>query len=155
MEEKEKFSYWIFYREKEDFETNDLIWNVFNYSSNAKAIIVWNVFNHYSFRKSLHKMKNYDKERYFKELNRDIHYYFFSKYEYETVITEFPPRIAIDELNRLNKEQEDIKSGKEIHGPYYKPYVDLDVAHKLDVAQQLLINWYAFSQYCWKHRKEF
>ena len=64
-------------------------WNVFYHDFNKQKIVVFNIFEHWRFnddvKKSLKKFDN--KEEFAERLKRDLLYYFWSKCEYEIVIT--------------------------------------------------------------------
>lgn len=97
-----------------------LEWNVYMEDLNKREIIVFNVFNHYSFRTGLIKawQKYHDDiEAFEKEVNSDAAYYFWSKREYEIGLT----------------------------SPFggYDGFKD----KKIDIYDQLRLNWDAFMSY--------
>lgn len=69
-----------------------LEWYVYLEDINKRIIITYNVFNHYSFYEDLKKiMKKYKTiEDFSKELKRICMYYFWSKCEYEIILTCWP-----------------------------------------------------------------
>lgn len=69
-----------------------LEWYVYLEDINKRIIITYNVFNHYSFYEDLKKIiKKYKTiEDFSKELKRICMYYFWSKCEYEIIITCWP-----------------------------------------------------------------
>ena len=69
-----------------------LEWYVYLEDINKRIIITYNVFNHYSFCEDLKKIiKKYKTiEDFSKELKRICMYYFWSKCEYEIILTCWP-----------------------------------------------------------------
>lgn len=117
---------------------NKLQWNVYNESINRNEIKVFNVFDHVSFSNAVDKLrrKKLSRDEFSKELRSVAMYYFWSKCEYEVVITSWPPYIDREELERLTSE--------EIR---YRCSVRLTVGEKIDVYQQLALNWDRFVDY--------
>lgn len=134
-----------------------LEWNVFRHDINKSKIVTFNIFDHWKFnedvQKSLKKFK--DKDEFAEHLRRDLMYYFWSKYEYEVVITTFPPYITMDELNRVNYE-------RWLHKDKYgTDFVQINVTPntgiKIDIYEQVMNNWSIFLDYVWnskQHRKK-
>lgn len=67
-------------------------WNVFRYDINKKEICVWNIFEHYNFAEEVaaHLKKCDTKEAFEKELRSSLMYYFWSKAEYEVIVSDWP-----------------------------------------------------------------
>lgn len=101
-----------------------LEWYVYLEDVNKKRIIKYNVFHHYGFCQDLksviEKLKN--KKDLSEKVNRLALYYFWSKCEYEILITSL--------INRSNFKNE-----------------------KIDVYDQLQLNWNTFVDYIWKNKK--
>ena len=130
-----------------------LEWNVFRHDVNKNKIVAFNVFDHYRFnedvQKSLKKFR--DKSEFAEQLRRDLMYYFWSKYEYEVVITTFPPYITMDELDRVNYER---WSHKDKYGTdYVRQNVNLDTGIKIDIYEQVMNNWDLFLDYVWNSKR--
>lgn len=71
-------------------KTIKLVWNVIVYNVNKDKIEVWNVFNHTSFMDDVTKIFNKhkkDKEKFVEELRRSLMYYYWSKCEWEILVT--------------------------------------------------------------------
>ena len=64
-------------------------WNVFYHDSNKQEIITFNIFKHYAFNDNVQKLlKKYkDKNEFAEKLKRELMYYFWSKSEYEIIIS--------------------------------------------------------------------
>ena len=69
-------------------------------------------------------------------------YYFWSKSEYEIVITSFPPYIDKKEIEKLTKTNKKIREA-----------VNLDTGKKIDIFDQIMINQDKFIDYLWNNKK--
>ena len=102
-----------------------LEWKVYVSDFNEKEINEYNVFDHMRFyedckknaRKNIH---NYDE--FCRQLRIDLAYYYWSKCEWEIVITDWPT------------------SG--------------ECETKVDVFDQVMLNWQVFCDYTWAHGAE-
>ena len=103
-----------------------VVWNVYYYNHNSRQIEVHNVFDHWRFieysAKYIKKFKD-DKEALKEQIRRELVYYYWSKYEWEIIISPFTAK----------PENNDIK---------------------VDVYEQVMLNWDVFFEYFWDHRKE-
>ena len=102
-----------------------LEWNVFINDVNHREIRTFNVFDHYGFLEDCAdnaKKNNKDFAAFADQLNRDAMYYFWSKCEWEIIISDWPTTGKCEE--------------------------------KIDVYDQLLMNWEHFSNYVWSHGVE-
>ena len=129
-----------------------LIWNVFT-KDNRDEVIVFNVFDHYSFMNDLVQIKKKykeDFEKFSEEVRKSLAYYYWSKYEWEIVITNFVPRITAEELDRLNKEKEKDMAN---YGRFVSTWVELKHSMKVDVYAQVTMNWDLFINYLWTNIK--
>lgn len=140
-------------------------WKVFNEDINKRKIVEYDVFTHYNFLKGLSKVfKDIDKlekaeesqkklEAEFNErVRRECLYYFWGKCEWEVVLTSWPPYITVEEIDRLNKEIEDHVKNWGSPARVVSPNLDIDM--KVDVYDQLQLNWNIFLQYVKDHKKE-
>lgn len=103
-----------------------LEWNVYCENFNAQKIEIFNVFRHYGFHEDCKKAaRKYskDKEAFEKAIKSSAMYYFWSKCEWEIILSDWPPS------GRFSKE-------------------------KIDVYDQLRLNWQAFIDYTWDHAVE-
>lgn len=109
-----------------------LEWNVYVENFNGRKIEKHNVFNHWSLMEDLRKdakklhvrERPEEKEWFLERLRRHIQYYYWSKCEWEIIITSWPP-------DKMNFKDE-----------------------KVDVYDQVMLNWDKFSEYVWQNRKE-
>ena len=127
-----------------------MIWNVYYRDINSREIKVFNIFNHSYFREAITRLKKkkLPKEEFTKKLEREVRYYFWSKCEYEVVLTSFPPYIDKKELDRLNSEYENFNT---MYG-HYPLRIDVcpETYEKIDIYQQLHLNWDVFVNYVWR-----
>ena len=103
-------------------------YNVFMEDFNGREIVTFNIFRHGAFREDCRKnAKKYkdDREKFLEEVRRDLQYYFWSKCEYEIVLTTL------------------------IESPH-RPFKEA----KIDVYDQVMMNWDIFADYIWAHRAE-
>lgn len=68
---------------------NEIRWNVFYHNCNSRSIETFNVFEHGSFREYVKKAakKYQNKEDFAKQLRSEVMYYFWSKCEWEVLVT--------------------------------------------------------------------
>ena len=102
-----------------------LEWNVYVEDVNAQKIVVYNIFRHTFFvrdcKKALKEHKE-DKDSFLEEVRKELMYYFWSKCEWEIILSDFPPS------GRFKEE-------------------------KVDVYDQVRLNWKVFSEYLWNNRE--
>ena len=71
-----------------------LIWNVYVSDFNSRKMVPHNVFNHAALmddcRKNYRKNAN-DREAFFAKMKTDLMYYYWSKCEWEIVLSHWPP----------------------------------------------------------------
>ena len=106
--------------------TVPLVWNTYVEEFNAKRMEVHNVFEHYGVMEDLRKAaKKYkdDKDAFAEQLRRTLMYHYWSKCEWEIILSPWPERKDFRE-------------------------------EKIDVFDQVQLNWDVFLDYVWEHRKE-
>lgn len=130
----------------------ELVWNVYDYNYN-RDLRIFNVFRHGSFMTAVEKLLKMDipKEEFSELLRRQAQYYYWAKSEWECIITDTQPHIGRRELDRLlddcyRKRTKDDK-------PCHFSHVNLSDAEKIDVYDQLMLNWDEFVEYVWSFRK--
>lgn len=151
------------------------------YNNNSQEIVKYNVFDHSYFVRCLAEMFNdierekrsYIKNNHLKEplslressalqkymlefeddqLRRWCLYAFWAKAEYEIVLTTWTPSIDREELIRLEKEDE--KHIQDWGKPAYRYTPNLSVSEKIDIYDQLKLNWSLFKNYVFDNEKE-
>lgn len=130
----------------------NMVWNVFVTDMNSRQVEIHNVFNHSSFLKSVNKLLDakLPKEEFTEQLRRDVCYYYWCKVEWEITVSHYPSYIGKDEMDKLLDEREQ----------YYRKYnkypysndVDLVGAKRVDVHDQIMLNWNAFVDYVWSQQ---
>ena len=147
---------WDSDEEKRDFKAykhvadKRLVWNVI--VEDRDRIEVYNIFEHGSFAESLLRIKRKHKtfEEFAEHVRREISYYFWSKSEWEVIVTSWPPYIDADELDRLDKERE---KNVAKYGQFKLSDVRLQTSEKIDVCDQVMLNWDNFITYLWNNRR--
>ena len=143
--------WWLRLGAKEDDKVK-LEWNVYTEDFNSREIKIFNIFNHArvceNVKKALKKFDN--KAEFAEEVRKTLIWCYWSKCEWEIIITSFPARITKEELDRLNKESKDDaeKYGCEPRSMWISP----SVGKKVDVYEQIMLNWNAFIDYLWAHK---
>ena len=105
------------------------VWNVYIEDYNRREIKVFNVFNHYTFFENCKKeFRRYSRHKDIEKLEHEIKgwamYCFWSKCEYEIVLTSWPEK---------------------------KDFKDM----KIDIYDQLNLNWDSFFKYVMEHKADF
>lgn len=120
-----------------------LEWKVFIHEPNSNAFIAFNVFNSTRFVEGLQRLKKSMKKKPLtdKEIIDEVEhlakYAFWGKCEYEVVLTDLFCNIDNKEIRRLRN----VDSEKRIES------VNLMYSRKVDVFEQLYMNWEHFSKY--------
>lgn len=91
------------------------------------------------------------KEEFAELLRRQVQYYYWSKTEWECVITDTQPHIGRRELDRILDDCYRKRTKDE--PPCRFSHVYLSDAEKIDVYDQLRLNWDEFVEYVWRFRK--
>lgn len=100
-------------------------WNVYVYNINKQKIEQYNIFKHGSFVKYVKEAFEEcpDKERFAQRLKLELRYYFWSRGEWEIILS---PWLATSNSDRV----------------------------KIDVFDQVMLNWDVFVDYVWNNREE-
>ena len=135
--------------------TNKLAWYVFNEEPRGTGakIVPINIFEYnWVFLKDLLvAKKKYGKDfiKFADYVRSSLQHEYWSRSEYETVITTWPPYVDSDEVDRLAEEKE--KRLRE-YGHFYSEYVNPEVGYKIDIYDQIMLNWDAFINYLWNNK---
>lgn len=130
-----------------------LKWMVFRHDINRRTIEHYNVFERSSFASDVEQLlKTIDiKEEFADQLERKVLYYFWSKAEMEVVVTSWPVYITPEELERALKEKKHYETN------YGRTPNVLNIApsvrKKVDIYEQLMLNWDCFVNYIWENKK--
>lgn len=128
-----------------------LSWNVLFEDFNRKEIVLYDIFKggHFENVAKELKKKSGSKEEFVEEFRIKLMSRFWSRSEYEVIVTSWPPYIEKEELARLNVEQEEHFKK---YGAYpYRHNVNLVVGEKIDIFKQLEMNWNQFIEYVWNN----
>lgn len=142
---------------KKDFkpykeDKSKLVWNIF--AEENGEIVPINIFEYsWAFLKDgllVAKKKYKDNfEAFADHIKNWLQYCYWSKSEYETIITSWPPYVDGKEVDRLTREKAD---RIEKYGNFYRESVDLTVGFKIDVYTQVMMNWDRFIDYIWNNK---
>lgn len=130
----------------------ELVYNVYFEDFNERKIVIYNIFSHYRFYDSLLKIKKEnadDFDAFAADVKASLLYYFWSKSEYEIILTSWPPYVEAEELDRLVSERDDFVKK---NGFFYRNHVNLSVEEKIDIYDQVLLNWDIFIKYLWDNK---
>lgn len=129
-----------------------LAYYVYFENFNTKAIERYNVLSEPIIKDIKARTKNLTTKKAFeKEVDLILKYNFWSKSEYEIVLTDWPSHISLDELDRIQKELIHYETSYG-HNPY-SLIVNLRVAEKIDIYDQVKLNWEIFIDYLWNNLK--
>lgn len=101
-----------------------LEWKVYCFNHNRQKIEEFNIFDHYTFTKYVKEALikyEHDKEKFTEQLKSELRYYFWGKAEHEIIITCW------------------------CGGDSKK------VAKKIDIYDQVMMNWDKFIEYTWNN----
>lgn len=135
---------------------NKLVWNVIEIDMNTDKVVYVNLLekNHYvwnSVKEFLKKNKNASFEEFEDKVDHIIMYQYWSRYEYEHVITTFPPHLTMEGLDSAIKERDDHISK---WGQCRFVQAPIEVGEKVDVYFQVQLNWTAFITYLWENKEK-
>lgn len=117
---------------------------------NTKKIEKYNVLNEGIIKEIKEQTKGFtNKTRFAEVVNNIMSYYFWARSEYEVVLTSWPSYITSEELDRLNEESK--KYQKEYGKRPLRQSVNLTVEEKIDIYDQVKMNWNIFIDYVWEN----
>lgn len=124
------------------------VWNVFREDFNSREIVVYNIFQHIAFYDAVKQIakKRPNKETFANKVRSELSYYFWSKSEYEVIVTSWPAYIDRAELCRLTDTYEKFKD----QPTPYKININPEVGEKIDIYTQVVMNWNQFIDYSYK-----
>ena len=124
-----------------------MTWNVYRHDINSRKIEIFNIFEHYSFNEDVNKIlkKKITYNELSDKLKSSVMYFFWCKYEHEVVVTTFPPYIDKKEMNVVINEYDKHP---------YRMNVNLETGIKIDIHDQLMLNWNRFVDYVWLFAKQ-
>lgn len=127
----------------------NLAYYVYTENINKHKIEKYNVLNDGIIEEILKRTEGFDKKAFAEEVEHIIMYHYWSRAEWEVILTDWPTHIAPDELVRLNNEAD--KHEKEYGHEPYSMCVNLKTEEKIDVYDQVMMNWNIFIDYIWEN----
>ena len=129
-----------------------LTYYVYVENINKHKIEKYNVLNDGIIEELLkHVDKFSDKKQFAEALEQIIMYHYWSRSEWEIILTDWPPHMKTEELSKLNSEVD--KYQKDYGHDPYSITVNLSTAEKIDVYDQVMMNWNIFLDYAWENLK--
>lgn len=131
-----------------------LAYYVYVENLNKRKIEKYNVLNDGIIDEILERTKDFpdDKKAFAEQVESILMYHYWARSEWESVLCGWPPNMRIEELTKLNQEVEDTreKCGRD---PYALT-VNLSTAEKIDVYDQVMMNWNIFIDYAWENLRD-
>ena len=148
----ERFAEYV-WKQPKTKNTQKLCWNVYEFNNSNQGLKIFNVFDHRSFKFYVEKLlkKDLSKEDFAEQLRREAQYYYWAKCEWELIINDTRPHINRKELDRIISECY-LKLSK-ADPPCRRSHVNLAHSDKIDVYDQLCLNWDEFVDYVWSYTK--
>ena len=129
-----------------------LSWKVIMEDFNSHKIIYYDLFKSGYWEKVAKELKE-EKHSVFQAwsdaFRQKLMSQYWSRSEYEVVVTSWPPYIKVDDVQKL---QDEIANREKTWGS--KPLrvnITPTVARKIDILEQLDANWEVFSKYVWRN----
>lgn len=132
----------------------NLTYYVYVENLNKRKIEKYNVLNDGIIDELKKRMKEQDirtRNKFAEMVEQVITYHYWSRSEWEIVLTDYPPRIKPKELTRLNTEIE--KYQKDYGREPCSLTVNLVTEEKIDIYDQVMMNWNIFIDYAWENLK--
>lgn len=139
-----------------------LVWNVYYHDFNANKIEAYNIFNHGKLVEYIkkHKKKCETKEEFAEKLRRELFYYFGSKCEWETIVTNNNGKITITPwIGRKENVCLDVTNDTSFDWAGFcawvaqERYVSENNATKIDVYSQVMYRFDEFVEFCWNVKR--
>ena len=127
-----------------------LKWNLYCRDPIGK-IAPYNIFKHSAVRTDVEKLfedRTFSKSNFSDALDKIIRYHFWGRAEAEIAVSSWVPHITIEEMERVQSEyaQHIIKWKT----PPYRVSVNIDSSVKINIYEQVHLNWESFIDYVWK-----
>jgi hypothetical protein len=131
---------------------NNLAYYVYIENINKRKIEKYNVLNAGIVKEIKERTKDVTEKELSAEVVKHIlMYHYWSRCEWEIIVTDWPTNISLEELDRLNAEVEKYK--KDYNRMPYMLTINLATEEKIDVYSQILLNWDIFINYLWENLK--
>lgn len=128
-----------------------LSWKVLFEDFNSHKIIDYDIFKGGYWERTARELKTEfpDRKEWEDHFRTKLMSMYWARAEYEVVITSWPPFIEVNENQKL---QDEVIEREKIWGS--KPYrinITPTVARKIDIFEQLNMNWDIFIDYVWRN----
>jgi hypothetical protein len=131
---------------------NKLCYYVYIENISQRKIEKYNVLNDSIVKEIRKRTKGIsDKSVFAKIVEQILTYHYWSRAEWEIILTDWPSRISVSEISRLNQELDFYR--KEYNSSPYSLTVNLATEEKVDVYDQVKLNWDIFINYLWENLK--
>ncbi len=128
-----------------------LSWNVWLEDTAKKTIIAYDVFKGGYWQEIINKLmhESINKAEFAEKFKAKLKYQYWSRSEYEISLTSWPAYVEVTRLEDLKKS---VDFEKQQWGTQPdRVAVPLTVARKIDIYEQLLLNWDPFINYVWEN----
>lgn len=128
---------------------NRMIWNVYAKRSSSPKVEVYDIFQHHDFREDVDKLikQKLSRAEFEEMLKRKLSYYFWGKVEWEITAAPYPTYVTYKEFDRVNDEVKAFILQNDRFPP--RRQLDVEGAIRLDVYEQVTLNWDSFVDYIW------
>lgn len=130
---------------------------VYNEDVNNKEIIKYNIFKNSRFIEGLAEVYNQfvedkDLDKFKEKVKNQLLYSYWGRCEYEVVITSWPPHVDVEEIDRIKNEIDEHNS--KYSWRQVRASVNLSVAEKISIYDQIMLNFDIFFNYILSNLKE-
>lgn len=128
-----------------------LSWKVLMEDFNKREIIEYDIFKGGHWEQTARMLKHDipDRKKWEEAFRIKLMSQFWARSEYEVVITSWPSWIETEDIDKLQKEVEDRE--KTWGSKPIKVNITPTVARKIDIYEQLRMNWKIFTDYVWEN----
>lgn len=133
---------------------HNLCYYVYLENINKRKIEKYNVLNDgivNEIKKRVKEQHIEDKNKFSEVVEQILMHHYWSRSEYEIILTSWPPYVTTEEYHRFEKELADCM--EEMDREPYSMRANLRTAEKVDVYDQVTMNWNIFIDYLWKNLK--
>lgn len=131
---------------------------VYNEDVNSREIVQYNIFRNSRFTEGLVEAyqqftKDENLGKFKEEVKHQLMYTYWGRCENEIVITSWPPRVDVEEIDRIKSEIEEHDS--KYSWKQMSSCVNLSVSEKVSIYDQVMLNFDIFFNYVLAHVSEF
>lgn len=138
----------------------NLKYNVLYHDLNSDNFKYYNIFVYGSFNEYIkkHLKESATKMEFAEKIKSELRYYFWSKTEWEMIITKKDDRIIMTPwCGSRNMPEFDVTDNKDLDWPLFYDWIAyqkyaVDGAIKIDVFDQVMFNFIEFVNYVWRNK---